>query len=305
MIVVSLCVLASVGAAPATAAPRSGAAVALEAQIGDLDAQLDRAVTEYGAAARRLGELQADVRETRGRLREARFELLVAKATLRTRLVAMYKERPVDLLDVVVGSASFDELLGKLALMRRLSAADARLIASTERLERRLAVEQKTLTASVVRLKSSVMVAARERARLETLLVQRRALLADLRREAAAKAKAKARPSPKPPADTERTFTGQGAWWPVIKAAASANGIDARGLYRLMLVESGGVATAANGRYLGLFQYGRSTWRGSWNPWRNASIFDGAAQIRASAHAIHLGYGPTFWPNTFGYAFSG
>jgi hypothetical protein len=37
----------------------------------------------------------------------------------------MYKERPVDLLDVVMGSADFEELLGKLTMMRRLSDADA------------------------------------------------------------------------------------------------------------------------------------------------------------------------------------
>ena len=86
--------------------------------------------------------------------------------------------------------------------------------------------------------------------------------------------------------------------------AAAANGIWAEGLYRLMLAESGGSATASNGVDEGLFQYARGTWKGSWNPWRAASILDGAAQIKATALAVRLGYGPTWWPATFPLAFS-
>ena len=139
------------------------------------------------------------------------------------------------------------------------------------------------------------------------MLAQRHALVVELRKAAAAKAKAAARPAkpkPTPTPSSSGTVSGGGPWWPAIQAAATANGIAARGLYRLMLVESGGVATARNGSYCGLFQFSSATWRGSWNPWRGASIFDGAAQIKASARAIVLGLGPGFWPNTYGYAFS-
>jgi hypothetical protein len=71
-----------------------------------------------------------------------------------------------------------------------------------------------------------------------------------------------------------------------------------------MEVESGGSATASNGVDYGLFQYSSGTWKGSWNPWHSASIVDGGAQIKATALAIHLGYGPAWWPSTYPWAFS-
>ena len=43
--------------------------------------------------------------------------------------------------------------------------------------------------------------------------------------------------------------------------------------------------------YKGLFQYYPATWSGSWNPWRRHSIFDGWAQIRATAYALSRGMG--------------
>ena len=294
----------------AAAAPQSGRAAAVGAQIADLDAALDAVVARYGAASQRLVELRADMRANKARLRQAEYRLLLAENELRRRAVAMYKERPVDLLDVVMGSASFDELLGKLTMMRRLSDADAALVSSTERRQHELQSERRTLARSAARLQAGLAEIDSERSSLESMLAERRALVVALRKAATTKAEVAVRPKPKPkpkPTPTpspSTTVPGQGPWWPAIQAAAAANGIAARGLHRLMLVESGGVATARNGAYCGLFQYSSGTWHGSWNPWRGASIFDGEAQIKASARAVKLGYGPDFWPNTYAYAFS-
>jgi hypothetical protein len=93
-----------------------------------------------------------------------------------------------------------------------------------------------------------------------------------------------------------------GNWTPLIKIAAKRYGISAAGLKRLMLLESGGNRYAGS-TYKGLFQYYPSTWRGTWNPWRAASIYNGWAQIRATAYAIRRGHGPSQWPNTYWRAF--
>ena len=102
-----------------------------------------------------------------------------------------------------------------------------------------------------------------------------------------------------------RRCTAKGDWRPIVALAAHEKHISAAGLYRMMQLESGGRLHAAGGggAYLGLYQYSPSTWRGSWNPWRDRSIFDGVAQIWATATAIHRGYGPNMWPNTFPAAF--
>ncbi len=94
----------------------------------------------------------------------------------------------------------------------------------------------------------------------------------------------------------------RGKWQPLMAIAGHTYGVSPTGLYRMMMFESGG-RRYANGTYKGLFQYCSSAWTASWNPWRHASIFDGWAQIRATALAISKGMGPSQWPNTYPRAF--
>ena len=94
-----------------------------------------------------------------------------------------------------------------------------------------------------------------------------------------------------------------GRWKPVIDEVARENGISSAGLYRMMILESGGRRYADSGLYKGLFQYSPSTWQASWNPYRSASIYDGLAQIKATALAIRHGNGRQMWPNTYPAAF--
>lgn len=96
-----------------------------------------------------------------------------------------------------------------------------------------------------------------------------------------------------------------GSWLPVVKAAARRHHLNAGSLYRMMNLESGGRAYArgGGGLFLGLFQYWPPTWRGAWNPYRSYSIFNGGAQIWATAVAISRGWGPRMWPVTYRMAF--
>ena len=92
-------------------------------------------------------------------------------------------------------------------------------------------------------------------------------------------------------------------WWPLVRHVAAGEHVSARGLYKLMWLESGRRADARAGQFYGLFMYCPSTWRAAWNPWRDRSILDGEAQIRATARAIRRGWGPHMWPNTYPMAF--
>jgi hypothetical protein len=100
-----------------------------------------------------------------------------------------------------------------------------------------------------------------------------------------------------------RALAARGDWMPIVRDAARHNRISAAGLRRLMSLESGGRAHAENGSYHGLYQYCWSTWRAAWNPWRSASLYNGEAQIRATALAIHRGWGASMWPHTYPRAF--
>jgi hypothetical protein len=95
-----------------------------------------------------------------------------------------------------------------------------------------------------------------------------------------------------------------GTWRPLIERAAKKFGVNPDGLYRLMMMESGGKARAVGaGRFYGLYQYSLTTWKGAWNPWRGQNVFDGSAQIEASAYAVKKGMGRSLWGNTFPSAF--
>ena len=100
-----------------------------------------------------------------------------------------------------------------------------------------------------------------------------------------------------------RRAAAHGNWMPIVREAAQRNHISAIGLRRLMSLESGGRVHAENGSFHGLYQYCWSTWRAAWNPWRASSLYDGEAQIRATAVAIRRGWGPQMWPNTYPRAF--
>jgi soluble lytic murein transglycosylase-like protein len=98
------------------------------------------------------------------------------------------------------------------------------------------------------------------------------------------------------------TWARQHDWRPLIEIAGRKYGVSSAGLYRMMMLESGGKATAGS-TYKGLFQYSPSTWSSHWNPWRHESIFNGWAQIRATAFALKKGMGASQWPRTYWMAF--
>jgi len=98
------------------------------------------------------------------------------------------------------------------------------------------------------------------------------------------------------------TWARQHDWRPLIEIAGRKYGVSPAGLYRMMMFESGG-RPAVGTTYKGLFQYAPSTWARHWNPWHQESIFNGWAQIRATALALSKGMGPSQWPNTYPMAF--
>jgi hypothetical protein len=94
----------------------------------------------------------------------------------------------------------------------------------------------------------------------------------------------------------------RGQWWPLIRIAGNRYNVNPAGLHRMMMIESGGQRYAGSA-FKGLFQYYPGTWRASWNPWRDQSIYDGWAQIQATAYAVHIGMGPAHWTTTYRAAF--
>jgi peptidoglycan hydrolase CwlO-like protein len=280
------------------------------AQVAALDRRLNQTVGTYAAAMQHLQALQSQAATNRLALRLDQYQLRISQQQLADHLVLAYKDGNAGLLNAVFQSRSFDDLLTKLDYVQHLTGSDAGLVQAIEQHHLRVVAEQSSLQKSLAAAQQTAAQLFVQRGLLDAQLGQRRSLLHGLnatvgrlvtQAKAVTPVAAAAKTAGTPPSTAG---DGTGPWWSDIKAAAAANGIWAEGLYRLMLAESGGSATASNGADMGLFQYSSATWKGSWNPWHGSSIYDGGAQIRATALAIRLGHGPSWWPTTYPWAFS-
>jgi hypothetical protein len=271
-------------------------------------------VSRYAEAAQDLDYLRHQIDGNQRALDLARAQLFLAQQDLGQRAEALYKQGSASFLDVALDSRSFEELLTEVDYFRRVGRRDADIVDSVDRYGARVAAQGEQLKADLAEAKSLADKRARERAAIQAALGDREALLKGVRAEVARLQDAMEQRADKAAARQDATaesgtaapndLSGEGVWWPLIQKTAAGNGISADGLYRLMMAESGGVASASNGVNHGLFQYSSGTWKGSWNPWRASSIFDGAAQIKATGLAIKLGNGPGWWASTYGWAFA-
>ncbi len=313
----AMCFLAVMAASPAAIASpleqNRAKARELAAEVAQFDARIDAAVLRYDKANRALRAVRKAIRQNRDRQRLTRYELDVAQTALSTRAVALYKHGDIDPIDVVFGADDFGDLVAQITMAQRIHESDSEMVRSVAQTSEELADAATALTADLRTAERLVAERSDEYASIREQLGQRRALLAGVRAEirvlatqrALATQKKPVVADPQPPVDPpDDPAGGNGQWWPLIQQAAGANGVSARGMYRLMMIESGGSATVVGpGGYWGLFQYAPTTWKGSWNPYRGAAITDGAAQIRATALALRLGYGHAWWDPSYSLAF--
>ena len=286
-------------------------ATALATEVAALDAQIDAAVQRGTRATASLAAVRGQIGDNTRLQRLALRELDVARATLAARAVALYKNDDVTTLDAVFGADDFGDLVSRLTMVQSIARGDRDVLRTVERTGRELTDRAVSLVADQRTARKLVVQRDEELKSIEAQLGERQATLAGVRaeiRDLAARRKP-ATPTPgetvQPPSGDDNGG-GQGQWWPLIQQAAGANGVSARGMYRLMMIESGGYASIVGpGGYYGLFQYHPVTWKGSWNPYRSAAITDGAAQIRATALALKMGYGHAWWDPSYSWAFSG
>ena len=291
----------------------------LSRQIAGLDAGIDAATGRCARAGDALRDVRRSVARNRRLQATGREDLAAARAALAQRAVALYKQDEISTLAAILSADDFTVMVGRLSLVHDIVSADKAIVRRVEQAQRRLQHRAAELAAGERAARRLVRRRDRELAAIKARLGERQELLdstrADIRRLVAQQTPAA--PAPEPAATSPAPSsggssggapagTGSGPWWSLIEQAAAVNGVSARGMYKLMMVESGGDASVVGpGGYFGLFQYAPATWRGSWNPYRGRSITDGAAQIKATALALRLGYGHAWWDPSYSYAFGG
>lgn len=182
----------------------------LRDQIDELDSQVEAAVEEYNTAKAMLSETKEAAEENAQALKLVEADMEEAQARLSDRLVEIYKEGHLGVLNTLVGSESFSDLINRLNLLERLSKQDTDLINQvsdyhqeiTERkadLERQLVEQEQYKTeAAAAEKKVEAQLAAKEKAlkgkekliaQLEKEEAERQAALAAAARKAAEEAR--------------------------------------------------------------------------------------------------------------------
>jgi len=288
----------------------SAQAKALATDVAVLDRQIDAAVQRGTQASDALVSVRGQIEDNKRLQKLALRELYVARAALAARAVALYKHEDVTALDAILTADDFSGLVSQLTLVQSIARGDHDVLHTVERTKGDLADRAVSLVADERTAEKLVAKRDMELNNIKARLGERQALLAGVRQKIRDLA-AKQKPATPAPVETVKPPSGgggggQGQWWMLIQQAAGANGVSARGMYRLMMIESGGYASIVGpGGYYGLFQYHPTTWRGSWNPYRAAGITDGVAQIRATALALKMGYGHAWWDPSYSWAFAG
>jgi predicted nucleic acid-binding Zn-ribbon protein len=289
---------------------------AIAQEVAALDQRLAGIVEAYAAASATLASVNEQILANEEKLVAAEQQLDEAQNVVTDRAVAMYKERPVTLVDVLVGSSSFGDMLSQLQFLTKLNEYDHKMVVQLQRTRQKVADRRQQLLADRATARKALAEQKTEKARIKAALGERRTTLTQLRGEiqhleatlhrpiVQTAPSLEPSPSASPSSAPVSADAPSGGWWPLIREAAAANGIDAKGMYRLMMIESAGQANnCSSGMFYGLYQYYPATWKASWNPWRNCNICDGAAQIKATALALKMGKGPYWWTNSYRWAF--
>ena len=179
---VSCLAVALLGPVSAFAAPGQ-TAEQLSAQLEQLKSDTKKAGDQWDKAYWRLDEVEVKVDKTDKQIAKTKIELAAARALLGDHAVAIYRRSQVSPLEVLVGSASFEDLVTRVDLMRRIGKSDADAVAQVKRVRdklnkqsRQLSSEKRVATKAVTSLKA-------ERDRLQTKLKSKQADFAKVKAE--------------------------------------------------------------------------------------------------------------------------
>jgi cell wall-associated NlpC family hydrolase len=126
--VITLVCSEAVQAEPAAITKAKQEAEALAARIDELNEQLGAAVEDYNYATEKLSQTQAAIKDKQAKLAQAEADLEVLRAQLTERVVDIYKQGHLGMLDTLMGASSFSDLINRLDLLERLSAQDTEML---------------------------------------------------------------------------------------------------------------------------------------------------------------------------------
>jgi len=183
-IAVALVAAPSVLAAPGSVGFKQAQARAVLGQIQGLDASLERAVDAYNLANVKLDRIEQEQRQNKLELRLARTNLREARATLSSRLVALYTSSGRDSgLEVLLGARSVDDLIARMDTVDRVSDQSAEVVKEVRVYQNVVRTRKARLQNAHVQQAKLVAERTAEKASIEGQLAQRQQLLSSIKSE--------------------------------------------------------------------------------------------------------------------------
>jgi peptidoglycan DL-endopeptidase CwlO len=143
---------------------------AVEARLATVHTQSDIAVERYDEATGKLTAVNAKIRLTQHQLELAQYRLDVAEAQLTSRARQMYMAQNTTIVDVVLQSGSFDQLVSDVGMMRRVGQNDANVAAEATAARREIA--QRRIALGQDRQDAQKLVAQRAASKNRVLALQ-------------------------------------------------------------------------------------------------------------------------------------
>ncbi len=305
----------AVHAAPASVDAKRAQVRSLEAEIQGIDAQAGAAADAHAEAVRRADDLRARIAQTTRELAATRAARAEALERLSDRLVAIYREEPPTLIELVLSSGDLSQAVDAQQALEVIGAGDKRMVDRLGATRTRLTALAKDLRRDRGAADAEVTATRARQQELDGLIARRRAVLddaqsqldADLSRARAARqARAAAVAQARGERDLEAALRRRAqagpspATTPTAPAAAEtpapspAPDSVAAHLARIAQCESGGDPTLANGQYRGKYQFDLATWQSVGGTGDPAAAPEAEQDRRAAMLYAQRGWAP--WP---------
>jgi cell wall-associated NlpC family hydrolase len=191
------CTIAPGLASGATIAQKKAQATQIAAQVTALNTKMEFAVEAYDAASQKLATVQGRIHVNEQQLRIARYNLLVARQLLTQRVVSMYKQNKASVLDVLLSTRSFDNLVTEVNAMRQVGQSESATVSTIQALKKQVSERRVALLAEGQQAKTLVAQRASTKQQIYSDLQSRQTMLRGVQKQianmqAAAAAAAKA-----------------------------------------------------------------------------------------------------------------
>jgi cell wall-associated NlpC family hydrolase len=151
------------------------------AQIQELDGDLGLVIESYNAAQIELDRIQAEQRANERRLEIARSNLGDAQGNLEARLVELYVNGQADLIEILLGSSSLDEILDGLETADRVSSQDSQILDEVRLFRQEVKQREAALEKAVSRQEQVVAERAAKRQEIQAAMAERERLLSSIK----------------------------------------------------------------------------------------------------------------------------